>query len=40
MDLRSYGAIKVDKHMRTNVKDVFACGDCVEPYHLVCGKPV
>ena len=34
------GAIKVDKKMRTNHMDIFACGDCTEQYHLVTGNPV
>jgi pyruvate/2-oxoglutarate dehydrogenase complex dihydrolipoamide dehydrogenase (E3) component len=24
------GAIKVDCHMRTNIEDIYACGDCIE----------
>ncbi|MCS7201761.1 MAG: FAD-dependent oxidoreductase [Dictyoglomus sp.] len=40
IELGDWGAIKVDKYMRTNIKDIFAVGDCVETYHLVCGKPV
>ncbi len=34
------GAIRVDAHMRTNVPDIYACGDCIEHMHLVTGKPV
>ena len=34
------GAIKVDKKMRTNIKDIFACGDCTEQFHVVTGKSV
>jgi NADPH-dependent 2,4-dienoyl-CoA reductase/sulfur reductase-like enzyme len=34
------GAIRVDKHMRTNVPDVWAAGDCVETVNLVSGEPV
>lgn len=34
------GAIKVDEDMRTNVPDVYACGDCIEQFHVVTGKPV
>ena len=29
------GAIKVDDQMRTNVEDIFACGDCVEETLLI-----
>lgn len=39
VELGITGAIKVDKYMRTNIKDIFAVGDCVEIYHLVCKKP-
>lgn len=34
------GAIKVDNKMQTNIKDIYACGDCTEQYHGVTGKPV
>ena len=34
------GAIIVDQRMETNVTDVYACGDCIEQYHVVTGKPV
>lgn len=33
-------AIKVDDAMMTNVEDIYACGDCIEQYHLVTKKPV
>ena len=33
------GAIRVDQRMRTNMKDVYACGDCIETYDAVTGKP-
>lgn len=33
-------AIKVDEHMRTNLSDIYACGDCAEQYHVITGKPV
>lgn len=32
------GAIRVDKHMKTNVPDVWAAGDCVESTNLVSGE--
>ena len=32
-------AIRVDRHMRTNLPDVWAAGDCVETVNLVSGKP-
>lgn len=34
------GAITVDEKMRTNLKDIYACGDCTEQFHVVTGKPV
>lgn len=38
VELGSTGAIRVDKHMRTNVPDVWAAGDCVESTNLVSGE--
>ncbi|MDQ0203591.1 hypothetical protein [Pectinatus haikarae] len=26
--------------MQTNMPDIYACGDCIEQYHLITGKPV
>lgn len=40
IDLGISGAIKVDKKMRTNKTDIYACGDCVEQFSIVTGKPV
>ena len=34
------GAIKVNKKMQTNIKDVYACGDCIETFSVITGKPV
>jgi len=34
------GAIWVDTHMRTSDESIYACGDCMEQFHLVTGKPV
>ena len=34
------GAIAVDTHMRTNLPDIYACGDCSEEFHVVTGQPV
>lgn len=39
IEIGETGAIKVNKRMETNMKDVFACGDCIEQYHKVTGKP-
>jgi len=33
------GGIIVDRHMQTNVGDVYACGDCVEAADLITGAP-
>jgi NADPH-dependent 2,4-dienoyl-CoA reductase/sulfur reductase-like enzyme len=33
------GAIQVDKHLRTSLRDVWAAGDCVESVHLLTGEP-
>lgn len=33
------GAIKVNSHMETNIKDIYACGDCVEKHHIVADSP-
>ena len=33
------GGIKVDQHMETAVRGIFAAGDCVESNNLVSGKP-
>jgi NADPH-dependent 2,4-dienoyl-CoA reductase/sulfur reductase-like enzyme len=32
------GAIQVDKHLKTNLRDVWAAGDCAESVHLVTGE--
>jgi NADH oxidase (H2O2-forming) len=34
------GGIKVNDRMETSLKDVYACGDCVETQSLIDGKPV
>lgn len=34
------GAIRVNPQMQTNMSAVYACGDCIEQYHLITGKPV
>ena len=40
VELGPSGALRVDKHMRTNLLDVWAAGDCVETVNLVSGDPV
>jgi NADPH-dependent 2,4-dienoyl-CoA reductase/sulfur reductase-like enzyme len=39
VEIGSTGAIRVDKHMRTNLPEVWAAGDCVESVNLVSGEP-
>lgn len=38
--LGATGAIKVTKRMETNIKDIYACGDCIEVNHLISNTPV
>ena len=33
-------AIKVDERMRTNIEDIYSCGDCSEQFSVVTGKPI
>ena len=40
IELGGFGAIKVDTYMETSEKDIYACGDCIEQFHVVTGKPV
>ncbi len=39
VDVGSTGAILVDRHMKTNVRDIWAAGDCVQTTNLVSGSP-
>lgn len=39
IELGVANAIKVDSKMRTNIEDVYACGDCTEHFNIVTGKP-
>lgn len=34
------GAIRVNPRMETNVEGIYACGDCIEQFHVVTGQPV
>lgn len=38
IELGKYKGIKVNPQMMTNIKDVYACGDCVETKDVVTGK--
>jgi NADPH-dependent 2,4-dienoyl-CoA reductase/sulfur reductase-like enzyme len=40
VELGAAGAIKVDDHLRTNIPDIYAAGDCAEAKHIVTGKKV
>ncbi|MEM5767798.1 MAG: FAD-dependent oxidoreductase, partial [Bacillota bacterium] len=40
IELGVAGAIRVNARMETNIPDIYACGDCIEQYHVVTGKPV
>ena len=40
VELGATGAIKVDKYMKTNIEDVYSCGDCIEMYYSFNGNPV
>jgi len=33
-------AIKVNNKMETNISDIYACGDCIETFSTITGKPV
>lgn len=33
-------AIKVNNKMETNIPDIYACGDCIETFSTITGKPV
>jgi rhodanese-related sulfurtransferase len=40
IEIGQTGAIKVNNKMQTNIHDIYACGDCIEQYQLVTGKPI
>lgn len=40
IELGVNGSIKVDTKMMTNIKDVYACGDCAESYSVITKKPL
>lgn len=40
VELGITGAIKVDKNMKTNLEDVYSCGDCIEMFNTINGNPV
>ena len=40
VEIGSTKAIKVNDKMQTNIEDVFSCGDCIETFSSITGKPV
>lgn len=40
IELGVAGAIKVNRRMETNIKDIYACGDCIETFSVVTEKPI
>lgn len=40
VELGITGAIRVDERMQTNLPAIYSCGDCIEQFHLITGKPV
>jgi len=40
IDLGKSGAISIDQHMRTSIRNIFAAGDCAEHRHLVLNRDV
>lgn len=40
VELGVTGAIKVNNKMKTNIEDVYSCGDCIETFSIVTNKPV
>lgn len=40
IELGVAGAIRVNTRMQTNIADIYACGDCIEHFLAVTGKPV
>ncbi|MGB8451249.1 MAG: FAD-dependent oxidoreductase [Anaerocolumna sp.] len=40
IELGASGAIKVNNRMETSQKYIYACGDCIEQFHVVTGKPI
>jgi NADPH-dependent 2,4-dienoyl-CoA reductase/sulfur reductase-like enzyme len=39
VELGRTGAIRTDEHMETNLRGVYAAGDCAEVMHIVTGRP-
>lgn len=40
VELGITGAIKVNSRMQTNIRDIYACGDCVEKVNMISNSPM
>lgn len=40
IEIGTTGAIKVNTRMQTNIDNIYACGDCIETFSAITGKPV
>ncbi len=40
IELGQTGAIKVNNFMQTSEPNIYACGDCIEQFQLITGKPI
>jgi len=40
MTLGKTGGITVNEKMETSIQDIYACGDCIETFSLITGKPI
>ena len=40
IEIGTTGAIKVNHKMETNIQGIYACGDCIETFSAITGKPV
>jgi NADPH-dependent 2,4-dienoyl-CoA reductase/sulfur reductase-like enzyme len=39
LEVDKFGAFRVDRHLNTNKKNIYACGDCASTYHRLTHKP-
>lgn len=40
IEIGTTGAIKVNNRMQTSIDNIYACGDCIETFSVITGKPV
>ncbi|MDW5299707.1 MAG: FAD-dependent oxidoreductase [Sedimentibacter sp.] len=40
IEIGATGSIKVDRKMKTNIDNIYSCGDCSEQFNIITGKPV